>query len=118
MHAQRGAARSTPSCSGPFCTALKRAARRYVATPYKLLAFTVYPLSVELSGFSHSSIHTQVKEEGWMAHHILIRSAATQELLACMPLYMKGHSYGEYVFDNSWAAMASRLGHRYYVRTL
>lgn len=51
-----------------------------------------------------------------MAHHILIRSAATQQLLACMPVYMKGHSYGEYVFDNSWAAMASRLGHRYYVR--
>ena len=53
-----------------------------------------------------------------MAHHILIRSAATQQMLACMPVYMKGHSYGEYVFDNSWANMASRMGHRYYVRTL
>ena len=31
----------------------------------------------------------QVKEEGWLAQHILIRSAATRQLLACMPLYLK-----------------------------
>ncbi|KAK9906585.1 hypothetical protein WJX75_004542 [Coccomyxa subellipsoidea] len=55
-----------------------------------------------------------VKEEGWLPQHILLRSAATKELLACIPLYLKGHSYGEYVFDNSWAVLASRLGQRYY----
>ena len=60
----------------------------------------------------------QVKEEGWLPQHILLRSAETKQLLACVPLYLKGHSYGEYVFDNSWAVLASRLGQRYYVRPL
>ncbi|CAL8462191.1 g1722 [Coccomyxa elongata] len=55
-----------------------------------------------------------VKEEGWLPQHILLRSAETNQLLACIPLYLKGHSYGEYVFDNSWAVLASRLGQRYY----
>ena len=57
----------------------------------------------------------QVKEEGWLPQHVLIRHAETQQLHACVPLYLKGHSYGEYVFDNSWAALASRVGQRYYV---
>ncbi|BDA46053.1 hypothetical protein COCOBI_08-1450 [Coccomyxa sp. Obi] len=55
-----------------------------------------------------------VKEEGWLPHHILLRSSETNQLLACVPLYLKDHSYGEYVFDNSWAVLASRLGQRYY----
>lgn len=46
---------------------------------------------------------------------MLIRHAETQQLRACVPLYLKGHSYGEYVFDNSWAVLASRVGQRYYV---
>ena len=58
---------------------------------------------------------SQVKEEGWLPQHVLIRHAETQQLHACVPLYLKGHSYGEYVFDNSWAVLASRVGQRYYV---
>jgi predicted N-acyltransferase len=30
------------------------------------------------------------------------------------PLYLKGHSYGEFVFDQSFAELAGRLGQRYY----
>ena len=56
----------------------------------------------------------QVKEQGWLPQHVLVRVNATNELIACCPLYLKGHSYGEYVFDNSWAMLASRLGQRYY----
>ena len=61
---------------------------------------------------------SQVKEEGWLPQHVLIRHAETQQLHACIPLYLKGHSYGEYVFDNSWAVLASRVGQRYYVSSL
>ena len=50
-----------------------------------------------------------------MPQHVLIRHVETQQLHACIPLYLKGHSYGEYVFDNSWAVLASRVGQRYYV---
>ncbi|PNW79069.1 hypothetical protein CHLRE_09g399626v5 [Chlamydomonas reinhardtii] len=41
-------------------------------------------------------------------------AASRGRLLGCVPMYLKGHSYGEYVFDSSWADFASRLGLRYY----
>jgi hypothetical protein len=36
------------------------------------------------------------------------------ELVACAPLYLKTHSYGEYVFDHGWADAYARAGGRYY----
>ena len=35
-----------------------------------------------------------------------------------MPLYLKGHSQGEYVFDHSWADAYERAGGRYYPKLL
>src|SRR3546814_9481541 len=35
-------------------------------------------------------------------------------LLGCAPLYLKSHSYGEYVFDWNWADAYERAGGRYY----
>ena len=35
-----------------------------------------------------------------------------------MPLYLKSHSYGEYVFDWSWADAYRRHGRRYYPKLL
>lgn len=49
---------------------------------------------------------------GWQAHHLLIFS--DEELLAAMPGYVKTHSYGEYVFDWSWADAYRRYGVDYY----
>lgn len=42
----------------------------------------------------------QVKEQGWLPQHVLVRNEQTNELLGVCPLYLKGHSYGEYVFDS------------------
>jgi predicted N-acyltransferase len=39
-------------------------------------------------------------ETGWLGQHLLIEDPAGG-LAACAPLYLKNHSYGEYVFD--WA---------------
>ncbi len=39
-------------------------------------------------------------------------------MLAAMPLYLKTHSYGEYVFDWQWAEAWQRLGLRYYPKLL
>lgn len=50
---------------------------------------------------------------GWMAQHLIIKDSAGQ-LKACAPLYLKSHSYGEYVFDWSWADAYERAGGRYY----
>ncbi|MDQ6917045.1 MAG: GNAT family N-acetyltransferase [Pseudomonadota bacterium] len=39
-------------------------------------------------------------------------------LVGAMPLYVKAHSYGEYVFDWSWADAYRRHGRRYYPKLL
>lgn len=39
-------------------------------------------------------------------------------LVGAMPLYLKAHSYGEYVFDWDWADAYRRFGHRYYPKLL
>lgn len=39
-------------------------------------------------------------------------------LAGAMPLYLKAHSYGEYVFDWAWADAYRRSGHRYYPKLL
>ncbi|MBD3679910.1 MAG: N-acetyltransferase [Rhodobacteraceae bacterium] len=36
------------------------------------------------------------------------------ELIAAAPLYAKGHSQGEYIFDHNWAHAYERAGGRYY----
>lgn len=56
---------------------------------------------------------------GWAPQHLVIFESGTAEargrrLLACAPLYAKSHSYGEYVFDWSWADAYERAGGRYY----
>lgn len=51
--------------------------------------------------------------QGWQAQHVVIKTR-TGEVLAVCPLYVKGHSYGEYVFDQSWANLHAQLGQEYY----
>jgi predicted N-acyltransferase len=41
-----------------------------------------------------------------------------ERLLAACPLYVKGHSEGEFVFDFAWADAAERAGIRYYPKLL
>lgn len=52
-------------------------------------------------------------QTGWQSQH-LIAESADGSLLAAVPLYLKGHSYGEYVFDWAWADAYERAGGRYY----
>ena len=50
---------------------------------------------------------------GWTARHLLLRDAAGRPA-AALPVYLKLHSYGEYVFDWAWAEAWQRHGLRYY----
>jgi uncharacterized protein len=50
--------------------------------------------------------------QGWLANHLLVWEGQT--LVAAAPLYLKGHSYGEFVFDHQWADLSHRLGLEYY----
>ncbi len=49
---------------------------------------------------------------GWTPQHLLIFEQ--QELIAAMPLYLKSHSRGEYVFDQQWADAYYQSGMDYY----
>ena len=50
--------------------------------------------------------------EGWAPQHIV--ATVGGEIAGVMPLYAKGHSQGEYVFDHSWAHAFERAGGHYY----
>jgi predicted N-acyltransferase len=51
--------------------------------------------------------------KGWQPAHLIARDR-TSALVGAMPLYAKDHSYGEYVFDHSWADALMRAGGQYY----
>ena len=57
------------------------------------------------------------KGTGWFPRPLLLESADGR-LLGAVPLYIKGHSYGEYVFDHGWANAYERAGGRYYPKLL
>lgn len=50
---------------------------------------------------------------GWMPRHIVVEDGAGA-VVAAMPLYVKAHSQGEYVFDQAWADAFHRAGGCYY----
>ncbi len=50
---------------------------------------------------------------GWAPHHIIIDDSKG-ELFGAVPMYLKNHSYGEYVFDHGWANAHERAGGNYY----
>ena len=55
-------------------------------------------------------------DTGWQPHHLLIEDGG--RLLAVMPLYVKQHSYGEFVFDHAWAEAYFQNGLAYYPKLL
>ncbi|MBD0345857.1 MAG: N-acetyltransferase, partial [Coleofasciculus sp. Co-bin14] len=56
------------------------------------------------------------RQTGWLPNHLTVWR--DRQLIAAAPLYIKSHSYGEFVFDHQWADLAYRLGVRYYPKLL
>ena len=56
-------------------------------------------------------------EQGWTPNHLLV-SDDSNELIGAMPLYLKTHSQGEFIFDHSWADAYMRAGGDYYPKLL
>ena len=50
---------------------------------------------------------------GWQPQHILLNDASGAPV-GLMPLFLKSHSMGEYVFDHGWADALERAGGHYY----
>ena len=49
---------------------------------------------------------------GWQPYHYI--EMDNDDIIALCPLYIKSHSFGEYIFDHSWADAYHRYGLNYY----
>jgi hypothetical protein len=56
------------------------------------------------------------RRTGWQPRIVLLESE--NRLAGAMPLFLKAHSYGEYVFDWAWAEAYHRHGLQYYPKLL
>lgn len=55
-------------------------------------------------------------ESGWAPYHLQLQeeNSSSGKVLGVIPMYLKSHSQGEYVFDYNWADAFERAGGRYY----
>lgn len=53
---------------------------------------------------------------GWAPSHLVVREGG--RVVGVAPAYLKGHSWGEYVFDQAWADGYRRAGLAYYPKLL
>ena len=58
-----------------------------------------------------------VERTGWGPRHLALRDG-DGTVKAVMPLYLKSHSQGEYIFDHAWADAYERAGGRYYPKLI
>ena len=73
--------------------------------------FLSHPFLNALEASKSVSDHT-----GWQPFHLVVEHCG--RLVAAAPLYVKSHSYGEYVFDHGWAEGYRRAGGSYYPKLL
>lgn len=73
--------------------------------------FVRYEFLAALESSGRVSVRT-----GWQPHHV--RARRGMETVALAPCYIKTHSFGEYVFDWSWADAYQRHGLEYYPKLL
>ncbi|MBA6222576.1 N-acetyltransferase [Colwellia sp. MB02u-18] len=52
--------------------------------------------------------------QGWQPHHLQLRDNDKNEINAILPMYVKSHSWGEYVFDWAWAEAYEKHNMPYY----
>jgi len=84
------------------CTAPEAGAAALALSPFTTHRFL---LALEQSG-------SATDDTGWAPHHLV--ASIEDRFLGVMPLYLKGHSQGEYVFDHAWANAWEQAGGDYY----
>lgn len=70
--------------------------------------FTRYEFLVALENSQSANTKT-----GWKPFHYIEKNIHNKIIAVC-PLYIKDHSYGEYIFDHSWADAYHKYGLEYY----
>lgn len=63
--------------------------------------------------FALEESESACSQTGWKPYHY-IEYNDVNEIIAICPLYLKSHSYGEYIFDHAWADAYHRHGLNYY----
>jgi len=58
-----------------------------------------------------------ITEQGWQPHHLTLTDN-NNEINAILPMYLKDHSWGEYVFDWAWAEAYQRHELPYYPKLI
>ncbi len=74
--------------------------------PYNPFLSYAFLSSLEKSG-------SACAETGWAPCHLVLEDE-DDTILGLIPMYLKSHSSGEYVFDQSWAHALERAGGHYY----
>ncbi|WP_234185554.1 GNAT family N-acetyltransferase [Shinella sp. NM-101] len=85
---------------------LAGASRGDAREPYNPFVSHAFLSSLEESGCATA-------ETGWLGQHLLLEGE-DGALRGALPVYLKSHSQGEYVFDHGWADAFERAGGRYY----
>lgn len=86
------------------------------STDWNLLWSTDYPFVRHEFLLALEESDCTTAHAGWQPFHCLAWDGA--RLLGALPLYLKTHSYGEYVFDWSWADAYHQAGYDYYPKLL
>jgi predicted N-acyltransferase len=85
---------------------LAGASRDETSTPYNPFVSHAFLSSLEESGCA-------IAETGWLGQHLFLEGD-DGAILGALPVYLKNHSQGEYVFDHGWADAFERAGGSYY----
>jgi len=73
--------------------------------PFNPFVSHAFLIALERSG-------SATEKAGWQGAHLVLEQAG--RLVGAAPMYIKHHSYGEYVFDHGWAQAFERAGGQYY----
>ena len=86
------------------------------AEEWNTIAGTDYPFMRHEFLLGMESTGCTTAETGWQPCHMIIRDNTSA--VAVAPMYLKSHSYGEYVFDWSWSDAWRQSGLEYYPKLL
>lgn len=84
----------------------------HLAAPEQTLGRPVNPFTTHRFLASLDQSGSTGKGTGWQPRPLVLQKEG--RALAAMPLYVKSHSQGEYIFDHAWAEAYERAGGSYY----
>ena len=86
------------------------------STDWNNLAGIAYPFLRHEFLLAQEESGSVCQKTGWIPAHLLVLD--DNKLVAFMPLYLKEHSWGEYVFDHEWAQAYQQHDLNYYPKWL